>query len=122
MLGAGRDWVVSLKAQQKFFDRISSPIKELEVFPAAYHAIFHERDRHRIVDRVRKFILERFAQAVRRAFASKRGPDRTHLARIPAVAQKRQSQICCGTRGFENRGPLESWDRSWLAQRFRFRF
>src|SRR6266487_6242224 len=62
MLGAGRDWVVSLKAQQKFFDRISSPVKELEVFPAAYHAIFHEQDRHRIVDRVRKFILERFAQ------------------------------------------------------------
>jgi SAM-dependent methyltransferase len=62
MLSAGRDWVVSLKAQQKFFDRISSPIKELEVFPAAYHAIFHEQDRHRIVHRVRKFILERFAQ------------------------------------------------------------
>ena len=62
MLGVGRDWVVSLKAQQKFFDRISSPIKKLEVFPSAYHAIFHEQDRHRIVDRVRKFILERFAQ------------------------------------------------------------
>jgi alpha-beta hydrolase superfamily lysophospholipase len=62
MLGAGRDWVVSLKAQQKFFDRLSSPIKELEIFPATYHSIFHEQDRHRIVDRVRKFILERFAQ------------------------------------------------------------
>jgi alpha-beta hydrolase superfamily lysophospholipase len=63
MLGAGRDWVVSLKAQQNFFDRLSSPIKELHVFPAAYHSIFHEQDRHRIVDRVRKFILERFAQS-----------------------------------------------------------
>jgi alpha-beta hydrolase superfamily lysophospholipase len=62
MLGAGRDWVVSLKTQQKLFDQLSSPIKELEIFPAAYHAIFHEQDRHLIVDRVRKFILERFAQ------------------------------------------------------------
>jgi alpha-beta hydrolase superfamily lysophospholipase/SAM-dependent methyltransferase len=62
MLGAGRDWVVSLKAQQKFFDRISSPIKELKVFPSAYHAIFHEIDRHPVVSRVRDFIRERFAQ------------------------------------------------------------
>jgi alpha-beta hydrolase superfamily lysophospholipase len=62
MLGAGRDWVVSRQAQQKFFDRLSSPTKELEIFPAAYHAIFHEQDRHLIVDRVRKFICERFAQ------------------------------------------------------------
>src|SRR6266516_7609987 len=32
MLGAGRDWVVSLKAQQECFDQISSPVKELEGF------------------------------------------------------------------------------------------
>lgn len=62
MVGAGRDWVVSRKAQQKFFDRLSSSIKEWEIFPSAYHAIFHEQDRRLIVDRVRKFILERFAQ------------------------------------------------------------
>jgi alpha-beta hydrolase superfamily lysophospholipase/SAM-dependent methyltransferase len=64
MLGAGRDWVVSLKAQQEFFERLSSPIKEMEVYPDDYHAIFHEQERHRIVDRVRKFINERFAQRV----------------------------------------------------------
>ena len=64
MLGAGRDWVVGLKAQQEFFDRLASPIKELEVFPDAYHAIFHEQDRPQIVERVRKFVLERFAQSV----------------------------------------------------------
>ena len=64
MLGAGRDWVVSLKAQQEFFARLSSPIKEMEIYPDDYHAIFHEQDRHRIVDRVRKFINERFAQRV----------------------------------------------------------
>ncbi len=34
----------------------------MHVFPAAYHAIFHEKDRAHVVDRVREFILERFAQ------------------------------------------------------------
>src|SRR6266481_6256756 len=62
MIGAGRDWVVSLKAQRKFFDRLSSPLKEMEVYPAAYHAIFHDQDRHLVVDRVRKFVQERFAE------------------------------------------------------------
>jgi alpha-beta hydrolase superfamily lysophospholipase/SAM-dependent methyltransferase len=64
MIGAGRDWVVSLKAQQEFFARLSSPIKEMEVYPSDCHAIFHERDRHRIVERVRKFLSERFDEPV----------------------------------------------------------
>lgn len=61
MLSAGRDWVVSLKAQREFFNGLSSPIKRMHVFPAAYHAIFHEKERAQLVDRARDFILERFA-------------------------------------------------------------
>src|SRR5438876_6889448 len=34
MIGAGRDWVVSLKAQREFFNRLSSPLKEMEIYPA----------------------------------------------------------------------------------------
>ncbi len=64
MIGAGRDWVVNLKAQREFFNRLSSPLKEMEIYPAAYHAIFHDQDRHLVVDRVRKFIRERFAETV----------------------------------------------------------
>ncbi len=64
MIGAGRDWVVSLKAQREFFDRLSSPLKEMEIYPAAYHAIFHDQDRHLVVDRVRKFVHERFGEPV----------------------------------------------------------
>jgi alpha-beta hydrolase superfamily lysophospholipase/SAM-dependent methyltransferase len=64
MIGAGRDWVVSVKAQLKFFNRLSSPLKEVEIYPAAYHAIFHDQDRHLVVQRVRKFIGERFAEPV----------------------------------------------------------
>jgi alpha-beta hydrolase superfamily lysophospholipase/SAM-dependent methyltransferase len=61
MIGAGKDWVVSLRAQRKFFDRLSSAEKRFEVFPESRHAIFHETNRRQIVDLVRSFILQRFA-------------------------------------------------------------
>ncbi len=62
MLAAGRDWVVTLKAQRQFFDRLSSPVKRMHVFPAMYHAIFHEKDRAQVIERTRAFILERFRE------------------------------------------------------------
>jgi alpha-beta hydrolase superfamily lysophospholipase/SAM-dependent methyltransferase len=61
MLSAGRDWVVSLKAQREFFNNLSSPVKRMHVFPAAYHALFHERERTQVIDRVRDFVREQFA-------------------------------------------------------------
>ena len=61
MLSAGRDWVVSLEAQREFFNGLSSPVKRMHVFPAAYHAIFHEKERAQVVERARDFIVERFA-------------------------------------------------------------
>ncbi|HKP93329.1 MAG TPA: bifunctional alpha/beta hydrolase/class I SAM-dependent methyltransferase, partial [Chthoniobacterales bacterium] len=63
MLSAGRDWVVSLQAQRQFFDRLSSPVKRMHVFPAAFHAIFHETERAKVVERARAFIVEQFSQA-----------------------------------------------------------
>jgi alpha-beta hydrolase superfamily lysophospholipase len=61
MLSAGRDWVVSVKAQREFFNGLSSPVKRMHVFPAAYHALFHERERAQVADRVRDFVCEQFA-------------------------------------------------------------
>lgn len=61
MIGAGSDWVVSLEAQRRFFNGLSSTVQEMHVFPAAYHAIFHERERADVAERVRDFVLERFA-------------------------------------------------------------
>jgi SAM-dependent methyltransferase len=61
MLAAGRDWVVSLDAQRKFFDNLSSQTREFQLFPDAYHAIFHETNRAEIVGRMRDFIEARFA-------------------------------------------------------------
>ncbi len=60
MLCAGSDWVVKLSAQRTFFEGLSSPIKEIETYPRLYHAIFHEKDRRRVIDRARRFIIDRF--------------------------------------------------------------
>jgi alpha-beta hydrolase superfamily lysophospholipase/SAM-dependent methyltransferase len=64
MLSAGRDWVVSLKAQREFFNRLSSSEKRMHVFPAAFHALFHERERAQVLDRIREFVRERFAKPI----------------------------------------------------------
>src|SRR4051812_30371001 len=61
VLAAGRDWVVSLKAQRRFFEALSAPIKEMLAFPAQCHAIFHDIGRNEVAERVRHFLLERFA-------------------------------------------------------------
>jgi alpha-beta hydrolase superfamily lysophospholipase/SAM-dependent methyltransferase len=76
VLAAGKDWVVSLKAQRTFFDRLSSPVKRMHVFPAMFHAIFHEQERAQVIERMRVFIRERFAdppQAVSLREADKYG-------------------------------------------------
>lgn len=61
VLGAGTDWVVKLSAQRQFFDRLSSPVKRMEVFAGFNHAIFHEKERNRVFEKCREFIVERFA-------------------------------------------------------------
>ncbi len=60
ILAAGSDWVVKESAQWQFFDRLSSPIKQMEVFRGFYHALFHETHRAKLVDRIRRFTVECF--------------------------------------------------------------
>jgi alpha-beta hydrolase superfamily lysophospholipase/SAM-dependent methyltransferase len=62
MLVATNDWVVKISAQQEFFRRLGSSVKQMETFEGFYHAIFHEAGRERVVARVRKFIDDCFAQ------------------------------------------------------------
>jgi alpha-beta hydrolase superfamily lysophospholipase len=61
ILSAGSDWVVRLDAQRQFFERVSSPIREMEVYPGFFHAIFHERGRELPIARMREFIARRFS-------------------------------------------------------------
>ncbi len=61
ILGAGADWVVRLDAQRRFFDGLSSRVKETHVYPGFFHALLHERDRHLPIAKLREFIARRFA-------------------------------------------------------------
>src|SRR5205814_4995617 len=62
VLAASSDWVVKASAQRQFVERVSSPVKRFEVLPGFSHALFHEKDRGLVVEKVRNFIHERFAQ------------------------------------------------------------
>lgn len=62
VLSAGRDWVVRLDAQRRFFEGLSSRVKEMHVYPGLFHAVFHERDRHLPIAKARQFICDRFSK------------------------------------------------------------
>jgi alpha-beta hydrolase superfamily lysophospholipase/SAM-dependent methyltransferase len=62
VLAAGSDWVVQASAQRRFVERVSSPVKRFETLPGFAHALFHEKDRHVVVAKVRDFARERFAR------------------------------------------------------------
>jgi alpha-beta hydrolase superfamily lysophospholipase/SAM-dependent methyltransferase len=85
MLTASADWVVKPSAQQKFFDRLSSPIKRMEMLPGFYHAVFHEQNRQLVVAKAREFIQERFVRPPQRASlldADKRGFTKDEFDRL----------------------------------------
>lgn len=63
VFAAGTDWVVRTSAQRRFLDKVSSSFKRFEVLPGFRHAIFHETNRDLVVEKVRDFVQERFAQA-----------------------------------------------------------
>lgn len=61
LLTAGSDWVVQKSPQDRFFQRLSSRVKEKSVYPDFFHAIFHEKDRRVPIDATRTFILRQFS-------------------------------------------------------------
>jgi alpha-beta hydrolase superfamily lysophospholipase/SAM-dependent methyltransferase len=61
VLAAGSDWVVRTSAQRQFVEGVSSPVKRFELLRGFRHALFHDKDSRLVVERVRDFILERFA-------------------------------------------------------------
>ncbi|HEY8669037.1 MAG TPA: class I SAM-dependent methyltransferase family protein, partial [Tepidisphaeraceae bacterium] len=56
LLSAGSDWVVKNSAQKKFFNRLSSAIKQHVEYPGFYHSIFHEAGRAKPIAEVKRFI------------------------------------------------------------------
>jgi len=61
MLVAGSDWVVKQSAQQKFFDRLGSPVKHLERLTGSFHDVYHELNAGRALRATRDFIEAAFA-------------------------------------------------------------
>src|SRR5207247_5593195 len=55
VLAAGSDWVVKQASQRQFVERASSAVKRFEVLPGFSHALFHEKDRQTVVQKVRDF-------------------------------------------------------------------
>lgn len=62
VLAGGADWVVSLAAERKFFDRLGSAEKRMRVFDGMYHDILHEKDRHEVIAEIRRFVCDAFAR------------------------------------------------------------
>ena len=60
VLTAGDDWVVKQSPQWRFYRDLSSLTRQMQTFPTMRHAMFHERDRTALIDRVRRFLLECF--------------------------------------------------------------
>jgi alpha-beta hydrolase superfamily lysophospholipase/SAM-dependent methyltransferase len=67
ILSAGADWVVKNAAQRNFYERLSSPVKEMEVYSGFFHAILYEKDRDQPIGKAREFIREAFEQPVDRS-------------------------------------------------------
>lgn len=63
LLISGADWVVHHKPQHTFYERLGSPIKERHLFDGFFHDTLGEKDRAPVIDKMRAFIQERFAQA-----------------------------------------------------------
>ena len=59
---AGSDWVVKTSAQKRFFNRLSSNIREWHYYPKLFHALFHENGKNIVIDRTRDFILRSFSE------------------------------------------------------------
>ncbi|WP_313532428.1 bifunctional alpha/beta hydrolase/class I SAM-dependent methyltransferase [Shinella sp.] len=62
LLISGSDFVVRHGPQHRFFEKLGSTIKERQVLPGFFHDTLGERDRPKALDKVRSFILARFAE------------------------------------------------------------
>ena len=67
ILAAGSDWVVKTSAQRRFFSRLSSPMKRMEVYPGFFHAILYEKQRDRPMAEAREFLVDAFSSEVDRS-------------------------------------------------------
>lgn len=80
LLISGSDWVVHHKPQHRFYERLGSLVKERHILDGFYHDTLGELNRKIALDKVREFILKRFAEPVCRHDQS--NADKTGFTRI----------------------------------------
>jgi alpha-beta hydrolase superfamily lysophospholipase/SAM-dependent methyltransferase len=66
VLSGGADYVVDVKEQRKFFDRLGSSRKKMRVFDGMYHDLLHESGRAEVLGEIRAFILDSYATSTAR--------------------------------------------------------
>ncbi|MCW0380579.1 putative protein YnbC [Xanthomonas sacchari] len=62
LLVSGSDFVVHRGPQDRFYERLSSPVKERHLLPGFFHDTLGERDRAPALAQIRRFVRERFAE------------------------------------------------------------
>jgi len=62
VLISGDDWVVHQAPQREFFENLGSATKELVELPGFLHDTLGEKDRAQAIDKIRAFIVARFAE------------------------------------------------------------
>jgi alpha-beta hydrolase superfamily lysophospholipase len=89
LLASGKDWVVKLPAQRRFFDSLSSA-KNMTVYPGFYHDLFHEQERALPIAAAREFVVESFENPTERASllsGDRNRPEYESLSRrLPALS------------------------------------
>jgi alpha-beta hydrolase superfamily lysophospholipase len=87
LLISGADWVVHHKPQHDFFARLGTPVKEKHVLDGFYHDTLGEANRQLALDKVRTFVLNRFAAPIQRVDlnnADRQGPTYEESRRLSA--------------------------------------
>lgn len=119
VLSAGADWVVKSSAQQRFYRRLASTKKQMEMYPGFFHALLYEKERHRPLAQARQFILEAFAQEVDRTAlldADQGGAMRTEYDQLrqpaPCLTQAgfAVQKSMLGSMGRLSKGILIGWE------------
>lgn len=66
LLSGGADWVVDVKEQRRFFDRLGSAKKKMRIFDGMYHDLLHEAGRADVLAEIRAFVEDAYKDASRR--------------------------------------------------------
>jgi hypothetical protein len=86
VLIAGKDYVVKARSQRLFFERLSSPVKEIRTYDGMFHGIWHERDREWPIAHAREFLLRAFERPVEDAVPASNEAQYQRLAKRPAAS------------------------------------